>query len=178
MHWAITVKLTLCAVTEPLYCALAEAFVDVVDVSVLRADILSLSADAIVSPANSFGWMDGGIDLLYRRRFGLSIERRLIQCIADRPGCELPVGEAVAIDTWDRAIPLMIAAPTMRVPSLVGDTDNAYRAFRAALRVARARGVQSLLAPGMGTGTGRMYPVQAAAQMLRAYREIVVEDLI
>ncbi|MGU7780442.1 macro domain-containing protein [Burkholderia sp. PU8-34] len=171
-------KLTLCAVIEPLYQSFAEAFAGVSDVTVLRTDILTQSADAIVSPANSFGWMDGGIDLLYRRRFGLSTERRLIQCIADRPGCELPVGEAVAIETGDRAIPIMIAAPTMRVPALIGDTDNAYRAFRAALRIARMRGMQSLLAPGMGTGVGRMYPVQAAAQMLRAYREIVVEDLI
>ena len=27
-------------------------------------------ADAIVSPANSFGFMDGGIDMVYSKRFG------------------------------------------------------------------------------------------------------------
>ena len=27
-------------------------------------------ADAIVSPANSFGFMDGGIDMVYSRHFG------------------------------------------------------------------------------------------------------------
>ena len=31
----------------------------------IDADILKVEGDAIVSPANSFGYMDGGLDLKY-----------------------------------------------------------------------------------------------------------------
>ena len=34
-------------------------------VTVHRGSIFDLSCDAVVSPANSFGFMDGGIDMLY-----------------------------------------------------------------------------------------------------------------
>ena len=39
-------------------------------VEIVHGDIFSRPADALVSPANSFGFMDGGIDLAYSRRFG------------------------------------------------------------------------------------------------------------
>ena len=42
--------------------ALAEAFADVDTVEVVEGDLLDLGCDAIVSPANSFGDMSGGID--------------------------------------------------------------------------------------------------------------------
>ena len=40
-------------------------------------EILESSADAIVSPANSFGYMDGGIDLVYLHRFGWELQTAL-----------------------------------------------------------------------------------------------------
>jgi hypothetical protein len=47
------------------------------DVSISNGDIFELKADAIVSPANSFGYMDGGIDLVYITRFGWELQTRL-----------------------------------------------------------------------------------------------------
>jgi hypothetical protein len=41
-----------------------QAFADVPEVHVSRGDIFEHKADAIVSPANSFGFMDGGIDCI------------------------------------------------------------------------------------------------------------------
>ena len=41
--------------------AWAEAFADVPEVHASRGDIFALEADAIVSPANSFGFMAGSI---------------------------------------------------------------------------------------------------------------------
>ncbi len=35
----------------------------------IRADICTVDAEGCVSPANSFGWMDGGVDAAYVRRF-------------------------------------------------------------------------------------------------------------
>jgi len=43
-------------------------------VRVHRGSILDIPCDAIVSPANSFGFMDGGIDAVYMRHFGPRIQ--------------------------------------------------------------------------------------------------------
>jgi len=37
-----------------------------------KQDIMSINAEALVSPANSFGFMTGGIDLHYKNYLGQS----------------------------------------------------------------------------------------------------------
>jgi O-acetyl-ADP-ribose deacetylase (regulator of RNase III) len=146
-----------------------------VDVEVSDGNILDLTADAIVSPANSFGFMDGGIDLAYSRRFGWGLQARLRDIIRSEHDGELPVGQAVVVTTGDSGIPFLISAPTMRVPMDVSATVNAYLAFRAAMRTARLHNVaateriESILCPGLGTGIGRMSPRVCAHQMFYAY---------
>src|SRR5437868_2455500 len=101
-------------------------------------DIFDVQADAIVSPANSFGFMDGGIDLAYSRRFGWELQARLQALLREEYDGELLVGQAVLLETHDDTIPYLISAPTMRVPMNVAGTVNAYLAFRAVLRVVNA----------------------------------------
>jgi O-acetyl-ADP-ribose deacetylase (regulator of RNase III) len=152
--------------------ALAAEFAGCVDVEVSSGNILRLAGDAIVSPANSFGWMDGGIDLAYLNRFGQWLQPALQGAIAEHFGGELPIGQALIVETHDGSIPFMISAPTMRVPAPVPHSNHAYLALRAALRVATIQpGIQSVLCPGLCTLTGRMHPAVAAAQMRRAYDE-------
>jgi hypothetical protein len=52
-------------------------FKGVPNVCISLGEIFERSADAIVSPANSFGYMDGGIDLVYLHRFGWELQTRL-----------------------------------------------------------------------------------------------------
>jgi multimeric flavodoxin WrbA len=54
-------------------------FKDIDEVKISVGDIFELTAnvDAIVSPANSFGYMDGGIDRVYLDRFGWELQDRL-----------------------------------------------------------------------------------------------------
>jgi hypothetical protein len=99
--------------------ALAAEFAGCVDVEVSSGNILRLAGDAIVSPANSFGWMDGGIDLAYLNRFGQWLQPALQGAIAEHFGGELPIGQALIVETHDGSIPFMISAPTMRVPAPV-----------------------------------------------------------
>lgn len=135
-------------------------------VTVSEGDIFDAGPhDAIVSPANSFGFMDGGIDLAYSRHFGWDLQERLQARLATDFGGELPVGQAVAVETGDADLPWLISAPTMRVPHVVADTVNAYLALRAALRVAREEGLETVLCPGLGTAVGRMPPSRCAYQM-------------
>jgi O-acetyl-ADP-ribose deacetylase (regulator of RNase III) len=150
-------------------------FSGVVDVSVAAADIFAEPADAIVSPANSFGFMDGGIDLVYSLRFGWTLEQRLRALLRSDHDGELPVGQAVIIETSDPQFPWLVSAPTMRIPMDVSRTVNAYLAFRAVIRAVRLhnqaapRPIESVLCPGLGTAIGRMDPKVCARQMHAAY---------
>jgi O-acetyl-ADP-ribose deacetylase (regulator of RNase III) len=148
-------------------------------VAISCGNIFEQAADAIVSPANSFGFMDGGIDLVYSHHFGWDLEASLKALLAEQHFGELPVGQAVILPTGQALIPYLVSAPTMRVPGPIGATANVYLAFRAAL-IAVGRhnanasvAIRSVLVPGFGTGIGGMLPRCAARQMKRAYDAIV-----
>lgn len=155
------------------------AFADVPQVHVTCGNILEQRADAIVSPANSFGYMDGGIDVALVGRFGTSLETALRARINEKHFGELPVGQAILLPTTDADIPFLIAAPTMRVPGDISGTVNVYLAFRAALIAALAwndgsdTAIRTLLVPGMGTGIGQVPPQRAARQMRFAYDTVL-----
>lgn len=163
-------KLLLRDIDAAVVAALADAFADCPDVDVARGDILALDADAIVSPANSFGSMGGGIDRIYVRHFGAGVREALQARIRSDHGGELPVGEAVCVLTGNAGIPRMISAPTMREPGAVAGSRHAYLAMLAALtEAARHPAIGVLLCPGLCTKTGRMPATDAAAQMREAY---------
>lgn len=145
------------------------------DVDIAHADIMDVKADAIVSPANSFGFMDGGIDLLYRNKFGIDVEKLVMKNIDLRFYGELPVGQALSIPLRKQPFKYLIVAPTMRLPSNVDNTLNPYLSFRAALLRAKDLGVESIACPGMGTGTGKACLEMVARQMAIAYFNIVVQ---
>jgi O-acetyl-ADP-ribose deacetylase (regulator of RNase III) len=148
-------------------------------VQLSEGEIFGASGDAIISPANSFGHMDGGIDLVYSNFFGWELEERLRLRLAEHHFGELPVGQAVIVKTNHASIPFLVSAPTMRVPGNISKTVNVYLAFRAALIAVLAHNegaespIRSLLVPGLGTGVGDMPPARAARQMKIAYRSIL-----
>lgn len=158
------------------------AFADAPDVEVSCGDIFGATADAIVSPANSFGYMDGGIDLVYSRFFGWELESRLKAHLLEHHFGELPVGQAVVVPTGHAAIPFLVSAPTMRVPASISRTLNVYLAFRAALMAVMKHNegastpIGSLLVPGLGTGVGEVPAERAARQMKQAYNAIIRGD--
>jgi len=57
-------KIILSAVEKELYNAWKTFCENLPNVEIYHGSILDLSVDTVVSPANSFGFMDGGIDLL------------------------------------------------------------------------------------------------------------------
>jgi len=149
------------------------------EIEVLTGDYFQQSADAIVSPANSFGIMDGGLDLAIRNELGFQVETDTQEVILNKYHGEIPIGSAEIIninhDNWN----YMIAAPTMRIPENVAFTLNAYIAFRAILIAINTfneskpnKAIKSLVCAGLGTGIGSMEAVKCAAQMRAAYRLI------
>ncbi|ESQ87652.1 hypothetical protein ABAC460_18425 [Asticcacaulis sp. AC460] len=155
------------------------------EVILQRGSILDLACDAIVSPANSFGFMDGGLDLLYSEHFGWDLQLRLRRRILDHHHGELLVGQAEIVETGNDGIPFMIAAPTMRVPMYLGEaTVNPYLATRAALLLVRhgalpsgeaiSSRVTTVAFPAMGTGVGRVPAAICARQMRQAFHDVLL----
>lgn len=171
-------KITLAALDRALEKAWREAFSGVENVSVEACSILEVDCDALVSPANSFGFMDGGIDAIYSTHFGWDLQLKLRRKILDEHNGELLVGSAQLVETGDKQHPYLIAAPTMRVPMRLGrETANPYLATRAALLLARkADGIGRVAFPGMGTGVGAVPPSICARQMRAAYDDIILES--
>lgn len=147
------------------------------NVQILHADISQVTCDAVVSPANSFGFMDGGLDYALSERFGWELQDRLQEQIALLPEGELLVGKALLLETGDSTVPYLISAPTMRVPMdfNIATSINAYLAMKALLIAAKTKHeIQTIAVPGLCTGTGKMAPEVAARQMFFAYEEIIL----
>ena len=174
--------LILCDFDRTLTSAWEQQFDGCKGVDVRAGNILEVAADAYVSPANSYGAMDGGLDWALRERFGLEIETRVQAAIGRERGGMLPVGDALVVPTNDEDVPYLIVAPTMELPMVVLHTSNAFYAMRALLRAwgrfeAREPGrIASIAVPGLGTGVGRMDPEVAAKQMRRGYDEFLAEQ--
>ena len=89
-------KLVLCAVDPRLDAAWRKACDGLDFVSFHQGSILEAGADAVVSPANSFGFMDGGLDALYLDHFPGDIQMRVRRQIYDHHTGELLVGTATS----------------------------------------------------------------------------------
>lgn len=159
--------------------ALAAAFRGVAAVEVVEGSLLDLMCDAIVSPANSFGDMGGGIDKAIDDFHGGEAQRRVMAAIAEQHFGELPVGSALVVEVPNRRFPFVVAAPTMRIPGSVAGSINAYLSMRAACvavlkhNATQPTRIRSVAIPGLGTGVGAMPYADAAEQMRAAYDQIV-----
>jgi O-acetyl-ADP-ribose deacetylase (regulator of RNase III) len=177
-------ELVLCAVDEPL----AHAWRAVLGrmtgpVRVHRGSVLDVTAQAIVSPANSYGWMRGGIDAVYARAFP-EVEQNVRSAVLAFHGGELPIGEAVVVPTGETEPAWLISAPTMREPGehLPADTVHPYLAARAVFLQWRdgrlehgvevRRTVDTIAMPGLGTGVGGVAPQTCARQVAAAWEEV------
>lgn len=183
-------KLILTAVEKSLTDAWTKFCGELDCVTVHHGSILDVDCDAVVSPANSFGFMDGGIDGVYLHHFGRDLQTRVQQQIFEYHKGELLVGQADVVETGNDKIPYLIAAPTMRVPMNLPETVNPYLAARAIL-VLVTRGkflsgqhrgqvvsdhIQTVALPGLGTGVGKVGFNTCAHQVRTAINDILLQE--
>jgi O-acetyl-ADP-ribose deacetylase (regulator of RNase III) len=161
---------------EPVCDAWKLAFAQFPEVSVVRGRFEALPEfDCMVSAANSFGLMDGGVDLAITRFFGVQLAQRVQAQILDEYLGEQPVGTSLIVETRVPEHPFVAHTPTMRVPMSISTTDNVYAAMWAMMLAVRrhnrgsAAKIRKLACPGLGTATGRVAPDEAARQMALAY---------
>ncbi|GAH84142.1 unnamed protein product, partial [marine sediment metagenome] len=111
-------------------------------------DLTQINCDAIVNPANSFGYMGGGVAGAIKRVGGAEIEKEVVN------KAPIVVGKAVSTSAGRLPCKYVIHAPTMKRPAMRIGVENARLATQAALRLAKEMGLSSIAIPGMGTGVG------------------------
>lgn len=172
-------RLILCDTSVAMTDAWIDTFRDLAAIEIVQGDLLELRCDALVSPANSFGDMSGGIDKCIDDHFQGEAQRAAVEAIRTEFLGELPVGVALIVTLPRPRSPFLVVTPTMRVPGNVADTVNAYLAMRAVLvavtrhNARSERKITRLAVPGLCTGVGGMSPGLAAIQMRAAYDAIV-----
>ena len=132
--------------------------------------------DCFVTAGNSFGMMTAGIDAAVVHFFGQIIMRLVQREIVTRYLGEQPVGTAFLIETGHAAIPYLVHAPTMRVPTSIEGTTRIHDATWASLLAVHAHNqhastpIRTVAFPAFGTGFGGVPFDEAARQIAVAYR--------
>ncbi len=135
------------------------------EVEVKKGSLLEVDAEVIVNPANSQGYMGGGVAGVIKRFGGEEIER---EALSKAP---IPVGEAVLTTAGKLKFKGVIHAPTMEEPAMRTTEEKVRRAVRAALKLADELCFRSIAFPGMGTGVGRVPKEVAAKAMVEEIKE-------
>jgi O-acetyl-ADP-ribose deacetylase (regulator of RNase III) len=148
------------------------AFADIPEIEIRTGSILDADVDAWVSPTNSRGRMDGGVDAAVKRYLGAGIQLRVQRAIRDRFAGSLPVGSAVCVPSGAIKPKFLISTPTMETSSQnVSETLNVALACAAAFQAihrqnaAEPGSITSVALVGMGAHTGRV-PARVCANLM------------
>lgn len=166
---------------NPALCAaFTQQFAELPRVEVVNDGFEALPRfDCMVSAANSFGLMDGGVDGAITRYFGVRLMQRVQQRILEEYLGEQPVGTSMIVETEHPEHPYLAHTPTMRIPTPIARTDHVYSAMWAMLLAVRRHNqarrfpIEVVACPGLGTATGRVPYEEAARQMALAYRNFL-----
>jgi len=130
-----------------------------------KGDLTQVKCDVIVNPANSSGYMGGGVAGAIKRVGGAIIEK---QAILQAP---ISVGNAVITIAGNLPCNFVIHAPTMEKPAMHIGLENVKRATYAALKIASEKRLKSIAIPGMGTGVGGVDKKAAAKAMMSIVKD-------
>ena len=135
---------------------------------------LAFDIDAVVSPANTKGIMNGGYDAALRRYFGGGIEYLVRQYLEK---FQIDVGQAIAVKTGHQTIDWLIVSPTVSVTGegLSGHATVSYACAYNSVKVAHAKGVQYLGMTGLGSGVGGLNRREAARQQVQGIEDALSE---
>jgi O-acetyl-ADP-ribose deacetylase (regulator of RNase III) len=136
----------------------------------------NLGLDVIISPANSFITMGGGIDYILKKLFP-DVDKKVKAIMnTEKLGmtsdgeCYLPVGKCIIVPTDDKRCPFLASAPTMFEPEYIVGTNNVYKSFLAVLNKI-GQSDMTIACCGLGTGVGGMSGTECATQIKKAYEQ-------
>jgi O-acetyl-ADP-ribose deacetylase (regulator of RNase III) len=182
----VLVKVVLVDINPKIISAGRSSFEENPEVEILHGSMLDQTVSAWVSPTNSAGRMDGGLDLVIKNFLGAGIEKKVQAQIKSRHAGAMPVGHAVCVPT-ERVQPrFLVSTPTMVSSSEdVSATMNVALACAGAFQAVHMQNsvepgsIRSVALPGLGAATGRVPAEICADLMWTAYdlfREHAFED--
>ena len=155
--------------------AWSKYFDKVPNIEIVNADFAdfmdSHSVDCVVSPANSYGLMDGGYDYAISEWFGWDLQLKVQKYILENLYGEQPVGTSICIDTQKRGIKL-IHTPSMRYPDKIKDPLVVYHCMRTCLMTAIKNGVHAIVIPAFGGFCGQLSTDTIAQMMWAAWEQL------
>ena len=128
--------------------------------------------DAVVSPANAYGLMDGNYDRAISEEFGPALAERVRAVILEQFCGEQPVGTSFSVPIPGREDILLIHTPTMRAPSPIVDPLVVYQCMRTTLMEAMRTSRQRVVVPAFGGACGFLPFKKIAMLMWEAYLQI------
>jgi O-acetyl-ADP-ribose deacetylase (regulator of RNase III) len=166
------VAVTLVDINPKMIAAWRSTFEENPEVQIVQGSMLDMPVSAWVSPTNSRGSMDGGLDLVIKKSLGAKIEKAVQQEISARYSGSMPVGHAVCVSTGQIQPAYLISTPTMVGSSDdISDTMNVALACCAAFQAVHQQNhrspgsVRSIAVPGLGANTGKV-PVEICADLM------------
>ena len=129
------------------------------------------NVECIVSPANSYGFMDGGYDAAISNYLGWDFQEKVQKYIKKEFYGIQPVGTSFIINA-----PMskkLIHTPTMMIPQIITDCNVIYFSMRSTLICALKNKVKSIVIPPFGAGTGGVDIEDVAELMLNAYNQLL-----
>ena len=133
--------------------------------------ISSNYVQCVVSPANSFGLMNGGYDGALTARYGDQLQKRVQRHIIEHFYGEQPVGTSFITEAGKDG-QYLIHTPTMQTPEMIEDPRVIYHCMRSTLIEAKRNGIESILIPMFGGATGCVKAEVVAEMMWRAYKQM------
>ncbi|MET8571596.1 ADP-ribosyltransferase domain-containing protein [Streptomyces sp. NPDC004783] len=165
-------RVVLTDVNERVVEAWRAAFADTPGIEIHQGSILDEDVDAWVTPTNSRGRMDGGVDAVIKRYLGSGIQVRVQRAIRDRFAGPMPVGSAVCVPSGATVPRYLISTPTMvRSSQNVSATMNVALACAAAFQAVHRQNrtkpgsIRSVALVGMGARTGQV-PARVCANLM------------
>ncbi|MEM9194795.1 MAG: macro domain-containing protein [Myxococcota bacterium] len=166
------IKVLLVDVNSAMVAAWRETFEDNPEVEIHHGSMLDQKVDAWVSPTNSAGKMDGGLDGVIRNYLGAGIQHRVQSAIKTQYAGAMPVGCATCVETGRDQPRFLISTPTMVSSSEnISDTMNVALACAAAFQALHVKDnedpglVRTIALPGLGANTGKV-PVHICADLM------------
>ena len=133
---------------------------------------LAFDIDAVVSPANTMGIMNGGYDAVLRRYFGIAIEYTVQKYLEK---LKIDVGQAIAVKTGHPKVHWLIVTPTVSVTGegLSGHESVSYACAYNSVKAAHERGVKYLGMTGLGSGVGGLDRRVSARQQVEGIQDAI-----
>ena len=151
------------------------SYFDLPNIKIVNAEFATfmsthLDVDTIVSPANSFGLMDGGYDKAIIDYLGHQAQTNVLTMLDAIYNGYQPIGSCLSVPFGKYVI---LHTPTMRTPEAIVDYRVIFDCMHSCLIEAKKNNRKSIVIPAFGGCTGQVAYETIARMMYLAYMHFI-----